>query len=191
MTSRGTTRLRILGLLLAGAAGAGAVSAQAWVPPAKVGAVNVLFQDVQHTAHLLHDGSELNGFDSESQGLLIEVDYALTDKFSITVGVPYIGARYIGPEPSFFALPVDDCNCWNRGWQDFGVTARYNLLNIATAVTPFVGIGSTTASLRPDSGWTRVAVSTASHRICSSAADTAMHSPKRCSASTQIAATSR
>ncbi len=88
-------------------------SAQAWVAPGHVGSVNIVFQDVQHTGHLLHDGSELGGYDSESQGLLLEVDYAITDRFSITAGIPYIGARYIGPEPSFFGLEIDDCHCWN------------------------------------------------------------------------------
>ena len=107
----------------------GLATAQAWVQPARVGAVNIVFQDVQHTGHLLHDGSELGGYDSESQGLLIEFDYAITDRFSITFGIPYIGSRYIGPEPSFFGLEIDDCHCWNRGWQDFGFTARYNVKN--------------------------------------------------------------
>ena len=71
--------------------------AQAWVPPAKVGAVNVIFQHTDHTAHLLDDGSRFDGYDSESRGVLFEIDYAITDRFSITVGLPYLGARYIGP----------------------------------------------------------------------------------------------
>ena len=46
-------------------------SAQAWVPPGGVGGVSILYQNVQHTGHLLTDGSLLEGFDSASQGLLI------------------------------------------------------------------------------------------------------------------------
>ena len=116
-------------------------SAQAWVAPAGVGSVNAIFQNVDHTGHLLTDGSNLPGFDSVSRGLLIEFDYAVTDRFSVTAGIPYIGSRYIGPLPSFFGLPIDECFCWNHSWQDFGATARYNLFNDAFALTPSVGFG--------------------------------------------------
>jgi hypothetical protein len=115
--------------------------AQAWVPPAKVGAVNFIFQHADHTGHLLDDGSRLDGYDSESRGGLVELDYAFTDRFSITAGVPYIGARYTGPEPSFFGLEIDDCRCWNSGFQDFSATARYNIFNGRYALTPSVSYG--------------------------------------------------
>jgi hypothetical protein len=115
--------------------------AQAWVPPARVGVVSVVFQDIENTSHLLTDGSRLDGFDSQSRGLLFNLDYAITDRFSVSVGLPYIAAKYTGPEPSFFGLPLDDCRCWNRGWQDFSATARYNIVNGAFALTPSVSLG--------------------------------------------------
>jgi hypothetical protein len=127
--------LIILGALISVAT---AASSQAWVPPAGVGAVNLIFQDVDHTGHLLDDGTFLPGYESASQGLLLEADYAVTDRFSITAGIAYIRAKYLGPEPSFFGLPVDDCFCWNRDWQDAYITARYNLLNGTFALTPSV-----------------------------------------------------
>ena len=116
-------------------------SAQAWVPPGGVGGVSILYQNVQHTGHLLTDGSLLEGFDSASQGLLIQFDYALTDKLSVTAGIPYIGAKYTGPLPSFFGLGVDECFCWKHSWQDFGATLRYNIANDAFALTPSVSFG--------------------------------------------------
>ena len=36
---------------------------------------------------------------------------------------------------------MDDCFCWNHGWQDFGATARYNLRNDAFALTPSIAFG--------------------------------------------------
>jgi hypothetical protein len=116
-------------------------SAQAWVPPAGVGSVNALYQTIDNTSHILADGSRLDGYDSVSRGLLLEIDYAFTDRFSLSAGLPYISAKYLGPLPSFSALPIDECHCWNRGWQDFGVTARYNLANGAFALTPSVSFG--------------------------------------------------
>lgn len=130
-----------LGVFLATAT---AASAQAWVPPAGFGEIHFVYQNVDNTGHLLTDGSLLPGFDSVSRGLLIAVDYAVTDRFSFTAAVPYIGAKYLGPEPSFFGLELDDCLCWNRGWQDVTGTARYNLFTSATgafALTPSVSVG--------------------------------------------------
>ena len=92
-----------------------------------------------------------------STGALFAFDYALTDRFSFTVGLPYLGSKYTGPEPSLFLLPIDECYCWNHGWQDLGATLRYNLANGAFAVTPS-RIGrraratTTTISARPCSG---------------------------------------
>lgn len=113
-------------------------AAQPWVPSAGHGSVSQVFQSVEHTGHLLDDGSELEGFDSESQGVLVQVDYAVTDRFSLSAAIPYIRARYLGPEPSFFGLEIDDCRCWNSGWQDFRLTARYNLFNGTFGLTPSV-----------------------------------------------------
>ena len=103
--------------------------------------MNLVFQNVDHTGHLLDDGSLLPGYESVSRGLLVEVDYAVTKRFSLRAGVPYIGAKYLGPEPSFFGLPIDDCNCWNTGVQDLNLTARYNVFNEAFALTPSVSYG--------------------------------------------------
>lgn len=116
-------------------------AAQAWVPPAGVGTVGISFQDIDNTGHRLDDGSFLPGFESISRSLLLDVDYAFTDRLSISAGLPFVASRYTGAEPSFSDLPIDECRCWNQGWQDFTVTARYNLWNAAFALTPSVSFG--------------------------------------------------
>ena len=121
-------------------------SGQAWVPPRGVGTVNVTFQTIANTGHRDHEGNMIRGFDSASRTMVVDLDYAFTDRLSVAFGVPWVAAKYTGPNPSFFALPVDDCLCWNTGWQDFSLTARYNLLNGVTAVTPSVTFGSPTHS---------------------------------------------
>jgi hypothetical protein len=123
------------------AVGATRAYAQAWVPPKGIGVVSIVYQTIDNTNHRLTDGSLLDGYDSVSRGLLFSLDYAFTDRVSLSVGVPYLGSKYTGPEPSFFNLAVDDCFCWNHGWQDLGVTARYNLANAAFALTPSVSLG--------------------------------------------------
>ena len=115
--------------------------AQAWVPPAGIGIVSVVYQDIDNTNHRLHDGSRLDGYDSLSRGVLVGLDYAVTDRFSFSVAFPYIAAKYTGPEPSLFGLPIDECLCWNHGWQDMGAAVRYNIRNGAFALTPSVSFG--------------------------------------------------
>jgi hypothetical protein len=122
-------------------AGPRPASAQAWVPPAGVVIVSVVYQDINNTNHRLTDGSLFDGYDSRSRGALLSVDYAITDRLSFSVGLPYLGAKYTGPEPSLFGLPLDECFCWNHGWQDLGFTARYNITNEAFALTPSVSAG--------------------------------------------------
>lgn len=114
------------------------------MPPARIGVVSVVYQTINNTNHRLTDGSLFDGYDSLSRGVLVSLDYAFTDRVSMSVGLPYIGSKYTGPEPSFFGLAVDDCFCWNHGWQDLGVTARYNLANGAFAFTPSVSFGMPT-----------------------------------------------
>jgi hypothetical protein len=118
-----------------------AACAQAWPAPARVGAVSLVYQNVANTGHRLYDGSMLRGYDSASQSLLINFDYAVTDRFSFAFGIPYLASKYSGPEPSLFLLALDECHCWNHGWQDFGGTARYNVVSGAFVLTPSVSFG--------------------------------------------------
>lgn len=135
---------RALLLLCAIALGSAPAYAQAWVPPARIGVVSVVYQTINNTNHRLTDGSLFDGYDSISRGVLFSLDYAFTDRFSVSVGLPYLGSKYTGPEPSFFGLAVDDCFCWNSGWQDLGATVRYNLFNGAFGLTPSISVGMPT-----------------------------------------------
>jgi hypothetical protein len=137
-------RLSISLALVIGAAPA--AFGQAWVPPGGVGSINVSFQAIANTGHRDHAGTMIRGFDSESQTIAVDFDYAFTDRFSLNVGVPWVAAKYTGPNPSFFGLPIDDCLCWNTSWQDIGVTARYNVVNGIFALTPSVSFGTPTHS---------------------------------------------
>ena len=121
--------------------GAPQASAQAWVPPARIGVVTFVYQTIDNTGHRLTDGSMLRGYDSASRGVFLNLDYAITDRVSVSFGAPYIFSKYIGPEPSLFGLPLDECLCWNHEWQDLGATVRYALANGAFALTPSVSFG--------------------------------------------------
>jgi hypothetical protein len=133
----------IVGVTFVLFAGATNAWAQAWVPPAGVGAVTFIYQTINNTGHLLTDGSRLDDGKSTDIGLYVEGEYALTDRFSLAAGVPYVFARYRGPGPTpFVTLPIDACHCWNHGLSDFSLRARYNIANGAFALTPSVVVGA-------------------------------------------------
>lgn len=123
------------------------VLAQAWVPPAGQGSVTVAAQGVDNTGHVLTDGSTIPVGKSRSASVYVQVDYALTDRISLSAGIPYVFAKYLGPPPPAgvpeppMAQPVDVCYCWQSAWQDLGVTARFNLLSGSSALSSSVSIG--------------------------------------------------
>lgn len=119
-------------------------SGQAWVPPAGVGSVSLSVQTIRNTGHLLTGGSVLDDGKSIDASVYIDADYAVTDRFSVAVGIPFVFAKYIGPNPTPFApQAVDVCRCWQSGWQDVSFIARYSVVNTrAFALTPSVAVGA-------------------------------------------------
>lgn len=119
-------------------------AAQAWTPPAGTGSVTVAVQEIENTGHRLADGATRPIGQSRNAAVYLEVGYALTDRWSVAAGLPYVFARYtaapgdtgVGPPQ-----PVDICRCWQHAWQDLGITTRFNLLRGQSALTPFVAIG--------------------------------------------------
>lgn len=117
------------------------VHAQAWTPPAGAGSINVVFQTIDNQGHRNADGSYDPSGKSKDASLFFEVEYALSDRLLLSAGLPYVFAKFVGPPPPVPMQPVDECYCWNSGWQDFSFTARYNVHSGRTAVTPFLTVG--------------------------------------------------
>ena len=145
--ARGAARTAALAVALAAALAPSPAFAQAWVPSARQGSVTVAFQVIENTGHVLTDGSTIPLGKSRDASIYLETDYAITDRFSVVAGVPFVFAKYLGPPPPP-GMPeppmvrgVDACYCWQQGWADFGFTARYNLFNGAGALTPSVSYG--------------------------------------------------
>lgn len=122
--------------------------AQAWVPPRGEGSITFTYQRIDNTGHRRTNGFLVPRGRSLDMSLYLEADYAFTDRLSITAGLPYVFAKYTDsnpPPPPIPFLPGDQCRCWQSGWQDFGVTARYNLAGGAGgafALTPSLSLGA-------------------------------------------------
>jgi len=120
--------------------------AQAWVPPAHSGAVTFVVEEIDHVGRMADDGSRQAVGKAVNLGIDVEVDYAFTDRFSISTSLPYIISKYTDPNPPPKPLPfptVDACSCWGASFADFGFTARYNAVNVNRSfmLTPFVSAG--------------------------------------------------
>lgn len=142
-----TTMRWLVAAVVVFAAPAPGVQAQAWVPPAGSGSITVAAQAIDHTGHVLTDGSTIPFGKSRTAAIYVEADMALTDRLSITAGIPFVFAKYRGPRPPDgipeppMVQAVDRCYCWQKGLQDISVTARYNVLSGAAAVTPSISLG--------------------------------------------------
>jgi hypothetical protein len=129
--------------VVAFAAAATPARAQAWVAPAGLGSVTVAVQTINNTGHTDTDGVFVQMGRSTNTRIDIEADYAFTDRLSLSVGLPFVLARYTDPLPYGPPIPFparDDCRCWQSAWQDFGFMARYNVVNGAFALTPSVSV---------------------------------------------------
>ena len=120
------------------------LGAQPWATPADTGSVTIGLQRIDHTGHRVTDGTLFANGTSLNVSLFVGVDYAFTDRWSVSAVLPYVFGKYTdaAPPPPFIPfLPFDQCRCWNKGAQDVNVTARYNIVNRAFALTTSVSAG--------------------------------------------------
>ena len=112
--------------------------AQAWTPPAGIGAMTLGGQWVDNTGHRLSDGNLVGGT-STTASVFAEVEYAFTDRFAASAGLAYVFAKWTDENPQPFPIqPVDACHCWTSAFQDFTFAARYRIGNDPWALTPQV-----------------------------------------------------
>ena len=110
--------------------------AQAWVPYKGEGSVSVLYQNLSVKDHFFGRGQRIDRGHIESDSLLVDVNYGITDRISVSFGVPFIRAQYSGiaPHPT-----AQDDGRVHAGFQDVRFALRYNLTRGSLVITPFVG----------------------------------------------------
>src|SRR5262245_32224748 len=132
--------LRHSSVLLALAAATVALPAtawgQAWVPSKGEGTVSVLYQDLVVKNHLTATGAKQDRGRIDSNNLLFDVSYGITDRFAITLAAPLIRTRYTGT--ARHPGELDDGTA-HSGFQDIRAGVRYNLFDGPVTITPFVG----------------------------------------------------
>jgi hypothetical protein len=122
--------------------------AQASVPEEGGGSWTLAGQNV-----IVHDHTDYLGIrgqfgKTDTQMLFLGLDYGLTDKLAVNVGVPYVRSRYVGTSPHLHGAfpghendPVIDDGRYHGGLQDLGLGVRYQLWTDPVLVTPFIYMG--------------------------------------------------
>src|SRR5262245_26040319 len=132
----------IAGLLAASTCAAPA-AAQAFTAPKGVGSVTLSWQYIHNLGHRFTDGQFGAGYESSTTSALVDTEYALSDRWSATLGIPYVFAKYQGTaaEPPPSGQPRDICRCWQSSCADLGASVRYRFGGDTWAVTPVVRLG--------------------------------------------------
>jgi hypothetical protein len=110
--------------------------AQAWLPAKGEGSVAVLFSNALSTKHYLPNVAYDRGH-IDSNTMLFDVTYGVSDRMAVTVGLPMVTSRYRGAFPHQ-PITLDDGN-WHTSAQDLRLGVRYNVARGPMQITPFIG----------------------------------------------------
>jgi hypothetical protein len=103
--------------------------AQPWVPARGEGAVSFNYQTYDVAGHFDVHGNRNNNGGTYSQSLLAEIQFGITDRLALTVGVPFVASKYTGPPEyrvgGFLTVPgpLDD-GTYHGTFQDFRIEMR-------------------------------------------------------------------
>src|ERR1700719_2736280 len=99
---RGLTSVTAAALVMTAANDA---RAQAWVLPRGEGAISFTYQRIDNTGHRRTNGFLVPRGRSLDMSLYLEAEYAFTNRFSVTAGLPYVFAKYTDPNPPLSPIP--------------------------------------------------------------------------------------
>ena len=133
------------GLLLGSLAWTPRVRAQAWVPGKGQGSLSIVYKQKQSTK-LTDGGGNASDFGKAIvRTMNLDIDYGLTDRLAVSVGLPFGSNRYTGNDPHDpRSLPfandqrfLDDGR-FHGGWTDFSIGLRYQWRTQPFLITPFI-----------------------------------------------------
>ena len=128
--------VRVVACLILVSGTAATARAQAWLPAKGEGTVSVLFTNVLSKDHYLPD-ERFDFGHIDSNTMLFDVTYGVSDRLAVTAGLPVVMSRYRGSAPHR-PITLDD-GAWHTTAQDFRFGLRYGLARGPVMVTPFIG----------------------------------------------------
>lgn len=125
-----TARAAVLAIAATwGIGAAGLAHAQARPLPPGVGSFSLGYQWIDNTGHRLSDGYFLHQGFSINRSLASSFEYGVSERLTLSAGLPYVRAKYTDPLGPPANLPVDTEHHWHDGLQDFAVSARFGALS--------------------------------------------------------------
>jgi hypothetical protein len=110
--------------------------AQAWTPSKGEGAVAIAFQNMTVKKHLAGT-TPVDAGRIDTNVLLTDFTYGVTDKIALDVALPFVTSSYHGPFPHP-GTTIDDGN-YRGSFSDVRIAFRYNLTRDRAVVTPYIG----------------------------------------------------
>lgn len=112
--------------------------AQAWLPPQGEASFSIgygnIFSARHYTGVVNYSGTEDVGH-IRSNTIGMALGYGVTDHLTLDLGIPYVVSKYYGPTAHPFS-DADDGH-YHGTFQDFRISAAYQLLNGVVALSPF------------------------------------------------------
>lgn len=109
--------------------------AQAWLPGQGEGSVGIQWQNTFSRDHFFPLVRVDIGH-IETNALIVDVTYGLTDRVAVDVSLPYIASKYNGPQPH--PTKLDD-GTFHGTMQDLRFAVRYGVAAGRFAFTPYIG----------------------------------------------------
>jgi hypothetical protein len=116
--------------------------AQAWLPPKGEAWFSAGYGNIFSTKHYFGtvnpgEGSTIDVGHTRGNSIAFQLGYALSDRFSVSVGLPYEIYKYYGPAPH---PTVQDDGRYHGTWQDYHFNLAYQLIKGNAAVAPFMTV---------------------------------------------------
>ena len=117
--------------------------AQAWLPAKGDGSTTVLYQNDIERLHAFGDGRIKDKGHTTLDGIILDTDFALSDRWAVRVSVPFIEGKYLGSSPHDVVrgdpsteVAIDNGH-YHGGIQDLRFNVRYALSRRSLMITPF------------------------------------------------------
>lgn len=131
------------------AAASAQAQTQSWVPGKGHGSLSVAYQDLYISTHTISNGNHGYPGTIDNHSVFLNLDYGLTDRLAVSVGLPFRSNRFVGPgvhNPGTLdddhGEAFQDDGKFHSGWQDWNVSLRYLWKQDGLQVTPFVSFGA-------------------------------------------------
>ena len=110
--------------------------AQAWVPSQGEGSVSVAYQNMNVKKHLAAT-TRVDGGQIDTQVMLVDFSFGLTDKIAVDFALPLVSSKYTGPVPHP-GTDIDNRQ-YHTSFSDVRFAVRYNLARGSVVFTPYAG----------------------------------------------------